>query len=152
MPSSPGSFTICVTRALAYLSRIAVISSPMTPRSLVSLARIDCSSAIVSRNFAISSSSSDTSQSSEATQGHVEDVIRLLFGELERCGHQRNARRPSVVRSADRRDDEIEHVDRLEQALDDVGPRLGLAQAELRSPRHDFDLVRDVVRQRLGKR
>jgi len=76
-------------------------------------------------------------------------VVRLLLGELEGRGHQRDARGPAVVRSTNRRDHEVQHVDRLQETLDDVGARLGLAQAELRSAREHLDLVGDVVRQDL---
>src|ERR1019366_7014326 len=92
-----------------------------------------------------------TAQSSKATKGHVEDVVRLLLGEVERRGHQRDARGTAVVRTADSRDDEVQHVDGLQQTFDDVRASLGLAESELRASREDFDLVRDVVRQRLGE-
>ena len=64
---------------------------------------------------------------------------------------KRRARGRTVVGSADRRDDLVEHVDGLQEALDDVGARLGLAQTELRASGDDLDLVGDVVRERLGQ-
>ena len=43
------------------------------------------------------------------------------------------AGRRTVVRAADGGDDGVEHVDGLEQALDDVGPGPGLVAAGTRS-------------------
>ena len=45
----------------------------------------------------------------------------------------------------------VEHVDGLEQTLDDVGPVAGLVEPVLRTPGDDLDLVVDVVRDRLGQ-
>ena len=69
----------------------------------------------------------------EPAQLHVEDVVRLDLGELERRGHEAGAGGLDVGRAPDQGDDGVDHVERLHQALDDVLPLLRLAQAELRS-------------------
>ncbi len=56
-----------------------------------------------------------------------------------------------VLRGSDGRDHGVEHVDGLEQALDDVGAGSGLAQPEVRTPGDHLDLVIGVVRHRLGQ-
>ena len=45
----------------------------------------------------------------------------------------------------DQRDDLVERVERLDQAAEDVGLLLGLAQAVLGAPPDDLDLVGDPV-------
>ena len=55
----------------------------------------------------------------------------------------------AVLAGADEGDDRVDHVEGLEQALEDVGPVAGLVQAELRAPGDDLDLVLDVAVQRL---
>ena len=90
-------------------------------------------------------------KSGEPAERHVQDVIGLLLGELERGCHQRDPRSATVVGSANRRDHEVQHVDGLEEAFDDVGSGLRLAQTELCPARHDLHLVGDVVRQCLRK-
>ena len=72
-------------------------------------------------------------------------MVRLLLGEGEGLGHQRRAGRTTVVGSPNRRNDLVEHVDRLEQTLDDVGAGLRLGEAELAAAGYDLDLVVDVV-------
>ena len=62
----------------------------------------------------------------EAAERHVEDVVRLDLGELERLRHQRVAGRGAILRRADRLHDGVDHVERLHEALDDVQPRLRL--------------------------
>ena len=52
----------------------------------------------------------------------------------------------------DQRDDRVDHVERLDQALDDVRPLARLLQPELGAPRDDVDLVVDVHRQRACRR
>ena len=55
------------------------------------------------------------------------------------------ARVGPVLRGTNRRDHRVEHVDRTQQPLDDVGAVARLPQAELRPARHDLDLVGDVA-------
>ena len=59
------------------------------------------------------------------------------------------ARRGAVLRRADRLDDRVDHVERLEQALDDVQARLGLLEPELRAAGDDDDLVVEPRLQRV---
>ena len=56
----------------------------------------------------------------------IRPVARVLDGRRER---------------ADQRDDLVERVERLEQAAQDVGALLGLAQPVAGAPRDDLDLV-----------
>ena len=92
-----------------------------------------------------------TAESCQATERHVQDVVRLVLGERERLGHEIRPCLGAVFRAADRGDDLIQHVERAQQSLDDVGALARLAQTELRAPGHDFDLVGDVRRERLGE-
>ena len=87
----------------------------------------------------------------EPAQLHVEDVVRLDLGELERLRHEPGARRLDVGRAADEGDDRVDHVEGADEALDDVGAVLGLAQPVLRPPGDDLDLVLDVDLDRLGQ-
>ena len=59
---------------------------------------------MVSRSLAISSSSSVRPEARESSEGHVQDVVGLLFGEVKGRGHQGGARGGAVVGPADRRD------------------------------------------------
>ena len=69
----------------------------------------------------------------EPAQLHVEDVVRLDLGELERLRHQPGAGGLDVGGTPDQGDDGVDHVERLHQALDDVLALLRLAQAVLAS-------------------
>ncbi len=64
-------------------------------------------------------------EAGEPAELHVEDVLGLHLGELERRRHERLAGGRLVGRRADRGDDLVDHVEGLEQALDDVGPVAG---------------------------
>ena len=88
---------------------------------------------MVSRSLAISSSSSVRPSRVSRHERHVEDVVGLDLAELERLGHEAGAGRGAVVGAPDERDDGVDHVERLEQALDDVGAVLGLRRAGTRS-------------------
>ena len=55
----------------------------------------------------------------------------------------RAAARSSLPRMSG--DDLVDHVEGLEQALDDVGPLVGLVEAVLGPAADDLDLVLDVV-------
>ena len=78
-------------------------------------------------------------EAGELVQPHVEDVLGLHLGELERLGHERILGRRSVGRLADGGDDLVDHAERLDQTFDDVRPTLRLVEAELRTPADDFD-------------
>ena len=80
----------------------------------------------------------------QALEAHVEDRLGLRAGQLELV-HQPVARRVGVLRAADQRDHRVEVVERDQQALEDVGPRLGAAQLVLRPAGDDLALVVDVV-------
>jgi hypothetical protein len=90
-------------------------------------------------------------QASEAAQLHVEDVFGLHLGELEGLRLQRVASGGLVRRGADRGDDLVDEVERLDEALDDVRPVLRLLQAELGAPGDDLHLVLDVVEERVAQ-
>ena len=64
-------------------------------------------------------------QAGELAEAHVEDVLGLHLAELERLGHEAVAGRGPVLAGADERDDLVDHVEGLEQALEDVGSRCG---------------------------
>ena len=91
----------------------------------------------------------DPGQPGELPEPHVEDVLGLVERELEGLDHQAGAGRGTVLRGPDEGDDLVDDVDRLEEALDQVGARLLLVQAELASPPDDLDLVIDVRPQHL---
>ena len=121
----------------------------MTVRSRSSSPRIASSSAIASLSLASSSSSSVRPSRVSRPSGHVEDVVGLRLGELERSRHQAGPSCGAVRRRPDQRDDGVDHVDGLEEALDDVGAVLGLLEAELRAAGEHLDLVGDVGGQQL---
>ena len=80
----------------------------------------------------------------QAAQRHVEDVRGLRLAEFERRELQRRARRVGGLRTADQRDDRVDHVEGLEQAFEDVRTVARLVQPVLAAPRDDLDLVADV--------
>ena len=81
----------------------------------------------------------------EAAQLHREDRVGLDVVDVqERL--QAVARVVDGRRAADQRDDLVERVERLEVAAQDVHALFGLAQAVLRAPDDDLDLVVDPVR------
>ena len=68
----------------------------------------------------------------EPAQLHVEDVLGLDLGELERLRHAARVRAVSASSAAaDQGDDRVDHVERLDAALDDVQAFLALLQAVL---------------------
>ena len=81
----------------------------------------------------------------EPAELHVEDVVRLHLGELERRRHQARTGRFDVGGAPDQRDDRLDHVERLHQPLDDVRALLRLAQAVLGAAADDVALVVDVL-------
>ena len=60
-------------------------------------------------------------------------------------------RRVGRFRAADQRDDRVDHVERLEQTLEDVRAVAGLVQPVLAAPGDHLDLVRDVDLERLAQ-
>ena len=65
----------------------------------------------------------------QAPQRHVEDVRGLGLAEFVRRELQRLARRVGRLRTADQRDDRVDHVERLQQTLEDVRTVARLVQA-----------------------
>ena len=59
------------------------------------------------------------------------------------------ARRGAILRRLDERDDRVDLVERLHEALDDVEAGLGLLEPVPRAPGDDHDLVVDPLLQRL---
>ena len=87
----------------------------------------------------------------EALQAQVQDGLGLRPRELEGV-HEGFAGRVGVRRLADDADDLVEVVQRHQQALEDVGPRLCLVQLELGAPDDDFLLEGDVGLEHLRQR
>ena len=133
------------SRGVANFSLISPSSSLMTVRSRPGSARMASSSAQLGHlRFQLG-----TPQPGEATEGRVEDVVGLDLTELEGRRHQPLTGRRPVLGAPDQGDDGVDHVQGLDQALDDVGPGTGLLQAELRPAADDLNLVLDVGRQGL---
>ena len=85
----------------------------------------------------------------EAAQLHVEHGLGLALGELEGIFLQRVAGGVGRVGGANRGDDLVDHVDRFEQALDDVVPIACLLEIELGAPGEDDAAVIDERRDHL---
>ena len=64
---------------------------------------------------------------------------------------QRLLRRVGRLRAADQRDDRVDHVERLQQTLEDVRAVARLVEPVLAAPGDDLDLVRDVHLERLRR-
>ena len=120
----------------------------MTAASLDGLSRIDCSSAMVRPQLLELVAQLLAVELGEPAELHVEDVLRLHVGELERRDHQAGLGALGVFGAADQGDDGVDHVERLHQALDDVLALLRLAETELGAPLDDLLLVLDVDRER----
>ena len=90
-------------------------------------------------------------EAGEPLEAQVEDRLRLRSRELERV-HERVARRVDVGRLADDADDLVEVVERDQEALEDVRPRLGLVELELGAPDDDLVLEGDVGLEHLEQR
>ena len=80
----------------------------------------------------------------EAGKPHVQDRLGLALGQVE-LRHEVRPRDLGVGRGADRLDDRVEVVERLLEALEDVGPVARLAEVELGPPPDDLAAVLDVV-------
>ena len=80
----------------------------------------------------------------EPAQLHVQDRVGLDLVDLEQLD-QALAGVVDLGRPADQRDHLVEHVERLDQAAQDVGATLGLVEAEAGPPLDDLDLVGDPV-------
>ena len=148
---SPESSAIWHTRGVANSSLTASSSSLITRRSRASSARIASSSWIVDAHVVELGLEVDAREPGQLAQLHVEDVDGLELGELERLGHQPGLGRRGVVAGPDQGDDRVDHVERLDAALEDVLAAAGLVEAELRAPGDHVDLVGDVAGQRLGQ-
>ena len=120
----------------------------MTAASLAGLSRIDCSSAMMRPQLLELVAQLLAVELGEAAELHVEDVLRLHVGELERRDHEAGLGALGVFGTADVGDDGVDHVERLHQALDDVLALLRLAETELGAPLDDLLLVLDVDRER----
>ena len=80
----------------------------------------------------------------ELVEAHLEDRVDLQVGEAEALEKAR-LRLVSRLRRADDRDDFVEVVDREEEAVYDVLPRLRLPELEARTPRDDLEAVVGVA-------
>ena len=84
----------------------------------------------------------------QALQPHVEDGLGLDLGELQ-LAHQGVLGRVRALRLADEADDEVELVDRLAQALQDVGPLFRARQIVLGPAGDDLAAERDELLEHL---
>ena len=80
-------------------------------------------------------------ESGEADELHVEDVVRLDLREPEGVGHEALAGGGPVCGPTDEGDDVVDRTQRRKEALGDVRLRPGLFQAELAAPTQHLDLV-----------
>ena len=102
---------------------------------------------MVSRSLAISSSRFGATQAGEPTEGHVEDVVGLLLGEVERA--RPSARSRAAARSSDAR---MAAMTRSSMSMALSRPSTMWARASALRRRNcvaagdDLDLVGDVVR------
>jgi hypothetical protein len=90
-------------------------------------------------------------EGSQPPQLHVEDRARLDLRQLEAL-LQLTERRIGRWGVADERDDRVEVVEGDDEALEDVGALLRLAQPVARAPLDDLHLVGDVVDDRVLER
>ena len=88
----------------------------------------------------------------EAAQLHIEHGLRLPLGEVEGVVLQAVARGVGRFRRANRGDDLVDHVDRLEQTLDDVMPLARLLKIELGAPGNNLAAVIDERGNQLDQR
>ena len=120
---SPGSKVISARRGVANSARTSASSSLMTwsQPAVVVEDRLELGDGLPQLGQLLLELGA--AEPGEAAEGHVEDVVGLDLAELERLGHE--ARRGPRGRSSDARMRAmicVDHVERLEQALDDVGP------------------------------
>ena len=92
----------------------------MTARRRPSSARIASSSAICSRSFSSSLLDVDPGQAGQLAEAHLEDVLGLELGELERRAMRPPRAAAAVLAGADQGDHLVDHVEGPEQALQDV--------------------------------
>ena len=121
----------------------------MTPRSFTSSARIASSSAIVCASSSYSSRSFWRSSAASRRSAMSRMWVACISLNSNGASLQRLLRRVGRFRAADQRDDRVDHVERLEQALEDVRAVARLVQPVLAAPGDDLDLVRDVHLERL---
>ena len=86
----------------------------------------------------------DAGQAGEPAERHVEDVLGLDVGELERFGHEAGPGGRAVLAGPDEGDDLVDDVEGLHQAFDDVLSLARLGGPVLAAARDDIDLVLDV--------
>ena len=141
---SPASRVMRLRRSVANLPRISASSSLITAAQLAVVGEDGLELGDGLAQLGDLGLEVAAAQTGEPRQGHVEDVLGLHLGELERRGHQGRASRGAVVGCPDGGDDLVDHVEGLEQAFDDVGPLTGDAQPVERAPPDDLDLVFDV--------
>ena len=94
---SPASKVILERRSSANFSLTSASSFLITVRSTASSPRIASSSAIVSRSVGQLGLEVDAGQPGELAEAHVEDVLGLHVGELERLGREPGAGGGAVV-------------------------------------------------------
>ena len=90
-------------------------------------------------------------EAGQPLQLHVEDRLRLDLRQPE-LQLQALARLGRTLRPANQRDDLVEVIERDLEALEDVGPRLGLAQLELGAPADHLAAELDEVLEHLEQR
>ena len=83
-------------------------------------------------------------QTGQAGQTHVQNGLRLLVAEGEGL-HQARPGRVGIRALLDDLDDFVDVIQRLQQALQNVGPGQRLVQVVLGAAGHDFLLMADVV-------
>ena len=120
----------------------------MTAITRVSSPRIARSSAIRSVTSACSCLIAVGLERGELGEAQVEDRGRLDRAELE-ARDQLLARAVAVARAADQFDDLVEVLERRQQPLEDVRPRLLLGELVLGAAHDHLALVGDVVVDRL---
>ena len=76
-------------------------------------------------------------------------MARAWISDSSSCAHQGVAGRVRALRLPDEPDDQVELVDRLAQALQDVGALLGAGEVVLRPPGDDLAAERDELLQHL---
>ena len=91
-----------------------------------------------------------TTQPGQANQLHIQDVVGLYLGELERVGHQTSPGRLAVGRATDQGDYVVNPLQGLEQAFRGVCLVPCSTQPELAPPSHHLHLVVHIGHQQLA--
>ena len=148
--TSPSNGMIRVRRSSPHRSTISASSSEMIFRCRSGLARMSFELGDVDLDLGQLVDDLLPLQRGQAAQLHVEDRGGLDLVDVEQL-HQAGARLLDRRRAPDQGDHLVEHVERLDQAAQDVRPLLGLAQPVRGPPDDDLDLVRHVVPDELGQ-